>query len=150
VAIAVVSNGETTAPSDANEATDVANVPVAAKGDAARADAARAAVARALRRDAACTSATCDMPAALANRAARVSTVVRRLDSVYALGRTRTAKLQRVATSAFLHAALELRSCIQLSGEKHGGDVDMSECHAPLAQYQERTEDLRAAVRAAP
>lgn len=149
VAIAVVSKGDADAPVDESKATEPANVSVAANGEPARADATRAAVARALQRDAACTGTNCDTPAALANRAARVSTVVRRLDDIYARGRTQTTKLQRVATSAFLHAALELQSCFQLSGEKHGGEVEVPECHASLAQYHARTRDLRAAVRAA-
>jgi hypothetical protein len=149
--IAVVSARDGGGSADAIATPDPAELPAsAAEAEAARADAARAAVSRALQRDAACARASCKTPAALAQRAARVSTVVQRLDDVYARTRTGAAKLQRVATSAFLHAALELQSCFQLSREKHGGEVEMSECHGPLAQYGARTRDLNAAVHATP
>jgi hypothetical protein len=113
----------------------------------ARIDALQAAVRRALARDVAC--ADCTTPSELATRAARLASVVRRLDDAYAGQPTQAAKLRRVPTSSFLHAALELQSCFQLSAQQHNGAVEVSECRAPLAQYHARKRDLDGAVGAA-
>jgi hypothetical protein len=109
-------------------------------------DGLQAAVRSALARDIACADAECQAPSALATRAARLASVVRRLDAAYARDATQSSKVRRVPTSSFLHAALELQSCFQLSAQQHGGAVEMAECRAPLAQYYERRRDLQAAV----
>jgi hypothetical protein len=106
----------------------------------------QAAVRRALARDVTCAGVDCNAPSALATRAARLASVVRRLDEAYARQPTQAAKLRRVPTSSFLHAALELRSCFELSAQRHNGAVEVSECRAPLAQYHARKRDLEGAV----
>jgi hypothetical protein len=111
-----------------------------------RGDGLEAAVRSALTRDAACADVHCKAPSALATRAARLASVVRHLDAAYARDATESSKLRRVPTSSFLHAALELQSCFQLSAQQHGGSVEIAECRAPLAQYYERRRDLEAAV----
>ena len=102
------------------------------------------AVRSALARDVACADVDYKVPTALAMRAARLASVVRRLDASYAREATQSPKLRRVPTSSFLHATLELQSCFQLSARQHGGTVEIAECRAPIAQYRERRRDLQA------
>jgi carboxylesterase type B len=76
--------------------------------------------ARALARDAACVAPDCSTPPTVAARAARLASVVKPLDDAYGRERTQSAKLRRVPTSAFLHAAQELASCFHLSARQGG------------------------------
>ena len=45
-------------------------------------------------------------------------------------------------------ASLELRTCLELSANKHGGTARTDECAEPIRQFEQATEALRGAIEA--
>ena len=104
-------------------------------------------VARALDADAACDAA-CSTPEALAQRAASFTRAVAPLDEELAASEAQDARRLRTATSPLLHASLELRTCLDLSADKHGGAARTNECAQPIRQLEQAAKALRQAIKA--
>lgn len=106
----------------------------------------RPAIVRVLAEDDACRAAACSTPEGLRRRADAIAAVVAPLDAALVrapLGRD-DEKRTRSATSPLLHAVQQLRTCFELSADKHGGTPTVDECRGPISDFHRAADLVRA------